>query len=181
MEFRCWIGIWTFILLVLIVLFNLSFLVKYITRFTEDCFAFLVAFVFIIDSLKSVLNLRKLNIVAVSATQKHHLNHLFQNLTSYNSSNSFLSTSADLSKTTINPNPVNVHNHEKSIPLIQAEHNLTFFFSILLFVITFTICVELKGMRETPYFPTKVTKVNFFWLINKYSRLIFPYKVPRNS
>jgi hypothetical protein len=35
MEFRVWIGFWTTLMIVLLVAFNLSFLVKYITRFTE--------------------------------------------------------------------------------------------------------------------------------------------------
>lgn len=35
MEFRLWIGLWTALFLTILVAFNLSFLVKYITRFTE--------------------------------------------------------------------------------------------------------------------------------------------------
>jgi hypothetical protein len=38
MEFRLWVGLWTSLFLLLIVMFNLSFLVKYITRFTEGYF-----------------------------------------------------------------------------------------------------------------------------------------------
>jgi hypothetical protein len=38
MEFRVWIGLWTTLMVVLLVAFNLSFLVKYITRFTEVSF-----------------------------------------------------------------------------------------------------------------------------------------------
>lgn len=52
MEFRLWVGLWTGFFLLIFVMFNLSFLVKYITRFTEDSFASLVAIIFIIDSIK---------------------------------------------------------------------------------------------------------------------------------
>jgi hypothetical protein len=38
MEFRLWVGLWTSLFLLLVVMFNLSFLVKYITRFTEGYF-----------------------------------------------------------------------------------------------------------------------------------------------
>jgi hypothetical protein len=36
----------------ILLVFNLSFLVKYITRFTEDCFASLVAAIFIYDAIR---------------------------------------------------------------------------------------------------------------------------------
>ena len=63
MEFRLWVGLWTELFLALICMLNLSFLVKYITRFTEDCFATLVAIIFIIDAIKSTIALRKVEIV----------------------------------------------------------------------------------------------------------------------
>ena len=40
-------------------MFNLSFLVKFITRFTEECFASLVAVVFIIDALNMTSKLKQ--------------------------------------------------------------------------------------------------------------------------
>jgi len=58
MEFRLWVGLWTALFLFVLVMFNLSFLVKFITRFTEDCFATLVAIIFIIDAFKSTWSLR---------------------------------------------------------------------------------------------------------------------------
>ncbi len=42
MEFRLWVGLWTSLFLLLVVMFNLSFLVKYITRFTEGYFLVLI-------------------------------------------------------------------------------------------------------------------------------------------
>ena len=61
MTFRLWVGIWTALFLLILVMFNLSFLVKYITRFTEDSFAALIAIIFIIDAFKSTYKLRKTN------------------------------------------------------------------------------------------------------------------------
>ena len=126
MEFRCWIGLWTFLFLLFIVIFNLSFLVKYITRFTEDC---LVSVVFIIDAVRSTINLRTLKITDFS--QQVQQNNL--------------SISSQWS-----------YEDVKSNELIKAEHKLIFYFSALIFVVTFFICVELKALRNTPYFPTKV-------------------------
>ncbi|KAL5007310.1 hypothetical protein ScPMuIL_016116, partial [Solemya velum] len=51
---RVWVGMWTTLMLLLIVVFNLSALVKYITRFTEESFACLIALIFIIGAFKNV-------------------------------------------------------------------------------------------------------------------------------
>ncbi|KAL5007261.1 hypothetical protein ScPMuIL_016067 [Solemya velum] len=51
---RVWVGLWTTVLILLIAVFNLSALVKYITRFTEESFACLIALIFIIEAFKEV-------------------------------------------------------------------------------------------------------------------------------
>eukprot|EP00808_Paulinella_micropora_P025201 g72450.t1 len=53
-----WIGIWMSIFTTIIVLTNASQLVKYITRFTEDTFAGLIAFIFLLGAFRSLHNLR---------------------------------------------------------------------------------------------------------------------------
>lgn len=47
MSFRFWIGTWTAIILLILVAIDASALVCYITRFTEENFATLIAFIFI--------------------------------------------------------------------------------------------------------------------------------------
>lgn len=47
MSFRFWIGSWTALILVILVAIDASALVCYITRFTEENFATLIAFIFI--------------------------------------------------------------------------------------------------------------------------------------
>ena len=46
LEFRFWIGMWMCSFLMIIVAFDLSALVRYITRFTEESFAMLIAIIF---------------------------------------------------------------------------------------------------------------------------------------
>lgn len=46
--FRFWIGTWISIILIILVAVDASALVCYITRFTEENFATLIAFIFII-------------------------------------------------------------------------------------------------------------------------------------
>ena len=59
MPFRCWVGIWTGFLILLIVAFDLSALVRYITRFTEESFACLIAIIFIFEAFKKTFGIQK--------------------------------------------------------------------------------------------------------------------------
>jgi HCO3- transporter family len=54
MPFRFWIGIWVMVALLVIVAFDLSALVRYITRFTEESFAVLVSVIFIYEAFAKV-------------------------------------------------------------------------------------------------------------------------------
>jgi len=50
LAFRFWIGFWVFIIFLVCVAFDLSFLVRYITRFVQECFVTLLAFIFIYET-----------------------------------------------------------------------------------------------------------------------------------
>jgi len=58
LSLRLWIGIWVTIILLLLVAFDASALVCYITRFTEEMFASLVAFIFIQSAFKNVFKIK---------------------------------------------------------------------------------------------------------------------------
>jgi sodium bicarbonate transporter 10 len=49
LEFRLWIGLWIGFILILLVAFDASAFVCYITRFTEENFATLIAFIFMYE------------------------------------------------------------------------------------------------------------------------------------
>jgi len=51
LELRFWIGMWLALFLLIMVAFDLSALVRYITRFTEESFAMLIAIIFIFEAL----------------------------------------------------------------------------------------------------------------------------------
>ena len=53
LSLRLWIGIWVGAMLLLLVMFDASAYVCYITRFTEELFATLVAFIFIMSAFKN--------------------------------------------------------------------------------------------------------------------------------
>ena len=61
LPFRMWIGIWTGFFCILIVAFDLSFLVKYITRYTEESFSTLISLIFIIDGAKKIWGVNTAN------------------------------------------------------------------------------------------------------------------------
>ncbi|CAF0829892.1 unnamed protein product [Brachionus calyciflorus] len=127
MEFRLWIGLWTALLIVVFVAFNLSFLVKYITRFTEDSFATLVAVIFIFDAIKSTLKLKQLPKEFLDKiANETHLNRTF---------------------------------NESPTQLQIAIHEKNYFFSILLFLLTFFVCITLKQFRTKPFLPSKIREI----------------------
>jgi len=57
LSFRFWIGMWLSLLLLLMVAFDLSALVRYITRFTEESFAILIALIFIFEAFKKLIHI----------------------------------------------------------------------------------------------------------------------------
>jgi hypothetical protein len=57
LEFRFWIGMWLCFLLLIMVAFDLSALVRYITRFTEESFAMLIAIIFIYEAFKKLFEI----------------------------------------------------------------------------------------------------------------------------
>nr|XP_029727272.1 sodium-driven chloride bicarbonate exchanger isoform X8 [Aedes albopictus] len=57
LTFRFWIGTWVTVILVVLVAIDASALVCYITRFTEENFACLIAFIFIYKAVENVLHI----------------------------------------------------------------------------------------------------------------------------
>jgi len=57
LSFRLWIGIWIGVILLLLVAFDASAFVCYITRFTEENFATLIAVIFIIKAIEKTLSI----------------------------------------------------------------------------------------------------------------------------
>jgi anion exchange protein len=55
LPFRAWVGLWTGVLCLIIVAFDLSYLVKYITRYTEESFSTLISLIFIVSSVNKIL------------------------------------------------------------------------------------------------------------------------------
>ncbi|GFN99924.1 electrogenic sodium bicarbonate cotransporter 1 [Plakobranchus ocellatus] len=57
LPFRVWVGLWTALILLLVAAFDLSALVRFITRFTEECFACLIAIIFIYEAFAKTIKI----------------------------------------------------------------------------------------------------------------------------
>ena len=161
MEFRLWIGLWTALMLILFSIFNLSFLVKYITRFTEDCFASIVAVMFIMDAIKSTFSIfldyptkidnkifriftKKTDIECNCTTNSSYISGNFSEGMLNNNASGCLVDGIYMKCKEFEP--------EKQYPDI-------FMFSLLLFIFTFTTCLILRDFRDKIFFPKKVIEI----------------------
>jgi hypothetical protein len=162
MEFRVWIGFWTAVLLILIVMFNLSFMVKYITRFTEDCFATLVAIIFIIDALKSTANLRKPASSSGKLPSPHTSTFLNNETLLFGNNEDESNLTAFGGETTTTTTPIIATSTKSQVELdyLKASNDAVFFFSVLLFIFTFFVCMTLKAFRNKPFLPSKVRSLS---------------------
>ena len=57
LSFRVWIGFWTCVICIILVATDASALVRYITRFTEEAFAALIAFIFIVEAFENLIEI----------------------------------------------------------------------------------------------------------------------------
>ena len=153
MVWRLWIGLWTSLFLFIFVMFNLSFLVKYITRFTEDCFAGLVAIMFIMDAIQNTFKTGK-KIDPNEANLEFKCNCLEQKSSSVNYTSM---TKTIVDKYNLSDALTECTSQAK---LFSCEKNGftsdIFYFSLILFMLTFIVCMMLKNFRDKAYLPSKV-------------------------
>ncbi|CAH1788491.1 unnamed protein product [Owenia fusiformis] len=174
LSFRFWIGTWTGVILLIMVAFDLSSLVRFITRFTEESFAALIALIFIYEAFSKLIKLEK---------QAHINFHALEpmNLECYCAAKNetHANDTSPVSTTPISPNTTNASYVDdyanvqwKLLPLeLCEEYNGVlegpgcktpkyvadvFFFSCLLFLGTFFLAYSLKLFRNTRFFPNKV-------------------------
>jgi hypothetical protein len=71
---RFWIGLWMCLMLLIIVALDLSALVRYITRFTEESFAMLIALIFIVEAFKKLAHITDHAAVDLHPYKDHDFN-----------------------------------------------------------------------------------------------------------
>ncbi|XP_076391841.1 na[+]-driven anion exchanger 1 isoform X8 [Megachile rotundata] len=156
MSFRFWIGSWITLILVILVAVDASALVCYITRFTEENFATLIAFIFIYKAIENVLSIGKKYPINT------HANDPFSFECWCRPPNGSLPSSYDnVNWTALDPKACQSYNGTLVGDGCNLPHYIpdVFLMSIILFMGTFLLSVELKDFKNALFFPSKVRQV----------------------
>lgn len=153
LSFRVWIGLWCGFILIVLVAVDASAFVCYITRFTEENFATLIAFIFIFKAVQKVLK------IGTKYPMETHVDAI-HNCTCI----PFLSPGDDMDASYSHVNWSTVDEHD-----CHAVYNGTlegdgclhyypdiFLLSLMLFCGTFLISWYLKDFKTASFFPAKV-------------------------
>ncbi|XP_013007012.1 electrogenic sodium bicarbonate cotransporter 4 isoform X3 [Cavia porcellus] len=172
MEFRLWIGLHSAIQCLILVATDASFIIKYITRFTEEGFSTLISFIFIYDAIKKM----------IGAFRYYPINTDFKpdSITTYKCecvapdtvNTTVFNASAPLAPNTNSSlyNPLNLTALDWS--LLSKKECLSYggrllgnscqfipdlaLMSFILFFGTYSMTLTLKKFKFSRYFPTKV-------------------------
>ncbi|XP_071175193.1 electroneutral sodium bicarbonate exchanger 1-like [Mytilus edulis] len=166
MSFRCMIGLWLALYLLIIVAFDLSALVRYITRFTEESFACLIAIIFIVESIKKIITIADTHLynthqgITLDYTCYCVPNNQTENITTI--PNSYLVSNSTMN-VTIQCNSTKKEDCVKLGCVLEGSgcdtpiyHDNVFFLSIILGIGTFAIAWGLVMMKKSRFFPTIV-------------------------
>ncbi|XP_075153783.1 na[+]-driven anion exchanger 1 isoform X3 [Haematobia irritans] len=144
MTFRFWIGTWIAVILLILTAIDASALVCYITRFTEENFATLIAFIFIIKAVENVLKIGKTfpvnqPIYDCVCTPPLGSNGTILDYAKYNKDYCLANNGTLVGLDCSQPDTSNI-----------------FLMSVLLFIGTFIISTILKDFKNALFFPTVV-------------------------
>ncbi|XP_041988515.1 sodium bicarbonate cotransporter 3 isoform X4 [Aricia agestis] len=174
MSFRFCIGTWTTIILITLVAIDASALVCYITRFTEENFATLIAFIFIYKAVENVISIGKKYPV------KTHPDEVL-NYNCYCLPSNYSRVPEHFNWSTVNREFCQVYNGTLSGEGCDTKVYVpdVFLMSIILFLGTFIISVILKDFKNSLFFPAKVRQIisDFSVIIAILSMSFLDYKV----
>ena len=169
LSFRLWIGVWVALILVILVVTDLSSFVCYITRFTEESFACLIAVIFIKKSIENVANIAKSH--PYFETPCYCAPILPPEEWSVNQGVDYYRLNATEIEDTLNIYNVSGIGAKCSFEFVSENFTEllygyttpgcnyspnAFFMSIILFIGTFLIAMYLKAFKDTIYFPAVV-------------------------
>ena len=172
LELRLWVGIWTTVLLFLMVLFDLSALVRYITRFTEESFALLIALIFIKEAIAKLYNITETHPVKFGTNEDPYYECCCSPPPSEGNTTLFNSTTPSPNgNTSMSPDNSSIDwqllNCTYCLQIggnvkfenchgVEQHYPDVFFLSVILFLGTFEIAVGLKMLRTSRLFPHPV-------------------------
>ncbi|CAG0893072.1 unnamed protein product [Darwinula stevensoni] len=180
LSFRLWIGVWVAIFLFIMVAVDLSYIVCLITRFTEENFACLIAFIFIYKAVEKVM------MIGIDYPINMNPNMPLDYSCWCEPSNISMVDTETVNWTSLSKKDcVKVYNGTLAgsgcdTPQYYPD---VFLMSLLLFLGTFAISVFLKNSRTSPYFPTNVRVVvsDFAVILAIFSMTITDFLVGINT
>lgn len=165
LSFRLWVGLWICFFLIVLVALDASAYVKYITRFTEENFATLIAFIFIIKAIQKVIHIGDHHdpppfLLSDNCTCVPDDDGNFTYVANVTWENITKASDCFHYNGTLNGSAC-PEEHSPEHPLTLAESVLhgcsdVFLMSILLFICTFLIAINLKDFKTSPFFPAKI-------------------------
>lgn len=78
---RIWVGMWLIVIVVIIVAVEGSFLVRFISRFTQEIFSILISLIFIYETFNKLIKVSSPHLIIHFSSQisfplSHHWKHL---------------------------------------------------------------------------------------------------------
>uniref|UniRef100_A0A673KVE1 Anion exchange protein n=1 Tax=Sinocyclocheilus rhinocerous TaxID=307959 RepID=A0A673KVE1_9TELE len=148
MEIRLWIGLHSCLQCLILVATDASYIIKYMTRFTEEGFSSLISFIFISDALKKMMSI--FNYYPINRDFKPDY------ITSYRCECQFNFSALDWNqlskKECLSFGGSLVGKSCKYVPDLAM-------LSFILFFGTYSMTISLKKFKASRYFPTKLRKL----------------------
>ncbi|XP_077161898.1 electrogenic sodium bicarbonate cotransporter 4 isoform X1 [Paroedura picta] len=176
MEFRLWIGLHSALQCLILVATDASFIIKYITRFTEEGFSTLISFIFIYDAIKKMIG--AFNYYPINSDFKPDYVTMYKceciapdavNTTLFNASVPLAPNNTNLSMyNTINVTALDWTQLSKKECLKYGGSLVgksckfvpdLALMSFILFFGTYSMTLTLKKFKFSRYFPTKLRKL----------------------
>uniref|UniRef100_T1IXC2 Anion exchange protein n=1 Tax=Strigamia maritima TaxID=126957 RepID=T1IXC2_STRMM len=153
LPFRLWIGVWTSIILFILVALDASAFVCYITRFTEENFACLISLIFIYNAIVNLLEIRddfRVNALPATLFNQECNCEPGENVTEFDQLNTNWSMFTRQEC---------LANNGTLLGTGCSYYPDVFFLSIILFASTYIISFTLKEFKTTSFFPSKVRQI----------------------
>uniref|UniRef100_A0A6M2DWW0 Putative na+-independent cl/hco3 exchanger ae1 n=1 Tax=Xenopsylla cheopis TaxID=163159 RepID=A0A6M2DWW0_XENCH len=174
MSFRLCIGSWITIILIILVAVDASALVCYITRFTEENFATLIAFIFIYKAVENVIHIGENN-----PMNSDERDALFGNCICTPTAFTNLSYTETVNWSSVDPYTCMAYNGTIGGPGCLPNDTVpnVFLMSVILFAGTFLLSVVLKDFKNALFFPSNVRQVvsDFSVIIAIFSMTLLDY------
>uniref|UniRef100_A0A673TD48 Anion exchange protein n=1 Tax=Suricata suricatta TaxID=37032 RepID=A0A673TD48_SURSU len=186
MEFRLWIGLHSAIQCLILVATDASFIIKYITRFTEEGFSTLISFIFIYDAIKKMIGAFKYYPINMDFKPDSITTYKCECVAPDTVNTTVFNTSAPLTPNTNTSlyMPLNLTALDWS--LLSKKECLNYggrllgnscqfipdlaLMSFILFFGTYSMTLTLKKFKFSRYFPTKPTRPDRGWFVAPFGK-----------